>query len=71
MQKNVGTVDRVLRGLGAIAMGVAAALVPLPLWARVPVFGLLAVYLAFSTLSGTCLGYRLMGRSTCPTRGLQ
>jgi hypothetical protein len=66
VNRNVGIKDRVARALGALALGVCAFLAPLPLELRVPAFGLLAVYLLFTALAGTCLGYRLMGRSTCP-----
>jgi hypothetical protein len=63
---NVAGWDRVLRALGALAMVGGAVFAPLPLEVRVPAFGALAGYLVFSALAGTCFGYRLMGRSTCP-----
>lgn len=66
MRRNVGTSDRISRALVAFAMLACAVFAPLPLAVRVPVFGALAGYLVFSALAGTCLGYRLMGRSTCP-----
>ncbi len=66
MTKNVGTMDRVGRGLGAAAMMTCAFLAPLPLAARAAAFGLTGAYLLFTALAGTCLGYRLMGKSTCP-----
>lgn len=65
MKQNVGSFDRALRVLGAAAMVGGAALAPFPMEMRLPVFGGLSVYLLLTALSGTCLGYRLMGRSTC------
>ena len=65
MTKNVGTLDRVFRGLGAASMLTCAFMAPLPLEVRVPVFGSLGAYLLFSSLKGTCLGYRLLGKNTC------
>ena len=63
--RNVGNSERVLRGLAASLMGSCAVLAPLPLAIRLPAFGGMAAYLLFTALSGTCLGYRLMGKSTC------
>lgn len=68
MTTNVGKMDRVFRALGAIGMLAAAFLAPLPVEVRVPLFGLLAAYMSFTALAGTCLGYKLMGMSTCPVR---
>ena len=65
MHKNVGTVDRVARGVMAVGLLAAAWVAPLELAPRVLVFGIGAVYVAFTAFSGTCLGYRLMGKSTC------
>jgi hypothetical protein len=39
---------------------------PLSLGTRLVVFSLPAAYLLFTALAGTCLGYSLMGKSTCP-----
>jgi hypothetical protein len=65
MKQNLGSLDRVLRGLGALAMIVSGVLVPAHEAVRLGL-GLTGVYLAFTALAGSCLGYRLMGRSTCP-----
>ncbi|WP_437541381.1 DUF2892 domain-containing protein [Sorangium sp. So ce367] len=66
MKRNVGTQDRLLRVLGALALLACAWAAPLPLTARLSAFGLAGVYVMFTALSGTCLGYALLGRSTCP-----
>jgi hypothetical protein len=66
MMKNVGTLDRTLRTLAALAASLAAFLAPLPALPRAIGFGTFALYMAVTALSGTCLGYRLIGRSTCP-----
>jgi len=68
MNMNVGTADRIGRAVLAIA-GVALAVVMAqwPLLARVAAGGT-GVYLLATALVGTCLGYRLMGASTCPRR---
>lgn len=66
MKKNVGTADRWARAFGAVLLGVCAVIAPLSPALRFGVFGTMATYMAFSALAGTCLGYRLMGRSTCP-----
>lgn len=66
MSKNVGTIDRWGRGILAAALAVAAGVAPLPLAIRLPGFGLTASYLLLTALRGTCLGYRLLGLSTCP-----
>ena len=68
MIRNLASWDRLLRVLAAVAFGVAAVLAPVAPWTRLAAFGGTAVYLAFTALSGTCLGYRLMGASTCPTK---
>lgn len=66
MKKNVGSLDRIARALGAAAMFAAAALAPLH-WAWRLGLGVTGLYMAATVLAGTCLGYRLMGLSTCPT----
>jgi hypothetical protein len=66
MTKNVGHWDRVGRAIAAVLMGTCAVMAPLPLVVRIAALGLPAVYIALTALAGTCLGYRLTGRSTCP-----
>jgi hypothetical protein len=66
--RNVGSSDRVVRVVAAVGFGVAAFMAPLSLSIRLAGFGSTALFLLYSALSGTCLGYRLMGRSTCPLK---
>jgi len=61
MKHNVGTGERILRGVLGIGMVASAIVTPVPL-----VVGALGGYLALTSLAGTCLGYRMLGRSTCP-----
>jgi hypothetical protein len=65
MKTNLGTMDRVFRAVGATAMITCAVMAPLSLPVRVATFGVLGAYLFFTSLVGTCFGYRLMGKSTC------
>jgi hypothetical protein len=64
MKQNLGSLDRVLRGLGALAMIISGVVVPAQEAVRLGL-GVTGVYLAFTALAGSCLGYRLLGRSTC------
>ena len=66
MKKNVGTKDRVFRALAGLMMLVCSLMAPLPLAVRVAGFGMMGAYLLFTAAAGTCLGYRLMGKSSCP-----
>lgn len=65
MKRNLGNGERLLRGVGGLAMGTCAVMAPLPLAARLALFGVTEGYLLLSALAGTCLGYTLMGKSTC------
>lgn len=65
MKKNLGSMDRAARGLGALGMVVGAFVAPVEMAVRVGL-GATGVYVLFTALAGTCLGYRLMGLSTCP-----
>jgi DUF2892 family protein len=69
MERNLGTSDRTLRGFAVVALLAGAIFAPLPLLVRVPAFGALAAYLLYTSLSGTCLGYALLGKSTCSAPG--
>ena len=62
---NLGRADRIMRVVTAIAFIVGAIIAPIPLIARIALAAN-ALYLLGSSLMGTCLGYKLMGVSTCP-----
>lgn len=67
MSKNLGNLDRTMRVVGAIVSFVLAFTLPVPLIAQIAI-GLNGVYLLGSSLVGTCLGYKLIGVSTCPIK---
>lgn len=66
MKQNAGTWDRILRAISGSALLVGAVVAPLPLLARVLALGGTGAYLTGSALVGSCLGYRMIGISTCP-----
>jgi hypothetical protein len=66
MTKNMGNWDRALRGIAATALFTCSVMAPLALAVRAIAFGGMGAYVAFTALVGTCLGYRIMGKSTCP-----
>ncbi|AGC47032.1 hypothetical protein MYSTI_05756 [Myxococcus stipitatus DSM 14675] len=66
MKRNVGNLERLFRALGGVGLLVCAVMAPLPLAFRLAACGGLGVYMLFTALAGSCLGYALMGRSTCP-----
>jgi hypothetical protein len=68
MQRNVGKSDRIVRAIGGLAMALCAVQAPFPPLFRVAVFGGMGTYLLFTAVWGTCFGYRLLGRSTCPSK---
>jgi hypothetical protein len=65
MPKNLGSPDRLLRLAAAVALLVAALVAPLGVWLRLGALAAPGAYLLVTALAGTCLGYTLMGRSTC------
>ena len=65
MSQNLGKTDRLLRTAAAILLFTCSVMAPLPLTGRLLGCALPGAYLLFTALVGTCLGYRLMGRSTC------
>jgi len=67
MSQNLGNADRLARVLAAVALFGAVVIAPLPLLAQVAL-ALTGVYVAGTSLVGTCLGYKLMGVSTCPVK---
>jgi hypothetical protein len=68
MKKNLGTSDRVARVLGGGSLLTCGFLAALPLAVRAAVFGTMGVYLLMTALVGTCAGYALMGKSSCPPK---
>lgn len=67
MLKNLGKADRTLRVVLASVAACCAVLAPYSLGWKLGLLAPSAVYLLLTALTGTCLGYRLMGKSTCPT----
>lgn len=67
MSKNLGSLDRFLRALAALSLLSCSVLAPFSLTIRLLAFGLPGAYFLFSTMTGTCLAYRMLGRSTCST----
>ena len=70
MQNNLATWDRIFRVLAALLLEAGAVWSPLPesTGLRVAGFGLMGAYMLYTALAGTCLGYRLIGFSTCPLK---
>ncbi|HYP86903.1 MAG TPA: DUF2892 domain-containing protein [Polyangiaceae bacterium] len=64
MKKNLNTMHRSVRALAAVGMAGCAAVAPVSHAAQLGL-GALAAYLGFTALAGSCVGLRLMGRSTC------
>ena len=64
MTKNLGILDRFLRLLGTAGLALGAGAAPLPLVARVAL-GASGLYLLGTVFFGACLGYRVLGLSTC------
>ena len=68
MKNNIASRDRILRAIAGLTMFTSSFFVPLPLLVRVLALGLGGVYMVATALVGTCLGYKLMGVSTCPVQ---
>jgi hypothetical protein len=66
MRKNVGGTERFLRLIAAMGFFTCSVMAPLPWAVRVATFGVLGCYMVLTAISARCLGYRLLGRSTCP-----
>jgi hypothetical protein len=66
MKKNVGGIERAMRGFAGAVMLSAGLWAPLPWAVRLVGLGAMGAYMLFTAVAGTCFGYRLMGRSTCP-----
>jgi hypothetical protein len=66
MKQNAASWDRILRAIVGLALFGSSFFAPLPLLARVLGLGFGGAYMIATALVGTCLGYKLMGFSTCP-----
>ena len=64
---NLGNADRIARVIAAVVLFVLSFTLTLPLLAQLAM-AVNGVYLLGSSLAGTCLGYKLMGVSTCPIK---
>ena len=69
MKPNAASWDRALRAIAGCGMLLCSLFAPLPLLVRVLAFGGGGVYMLGSAIVGSCLGYRMMGISTCPVDG--
>jgi hypothetical protein len=67
LNPNLGNADRTIRAITAVAMLIASFTTPVPLTAAVGL-ALTGLYLIGTSLVGTCLGYKLIGVSTCPIK---
>jgi len=67
MKQNTATWDRIFRAVAGIGMIVGAVVAPLPWLVRALGLGGGGAYLLATALAGSCLGYKMMGISTCPT----
>lgn len=66
MKKNVANWERTIRAMAGLGMLACAAMAPFSLQLRLASFGVVGLYMLGTALAGTCLGYKLMGRSSCP-----
>jgi hypothetical protein len=67
MVHNLGSADRSARVVAAVALFAAAVAAPVPVLAQLAL-ALTGVYMVGTSLVGTCLGYKLIGVSTCPIK---
>jgi hypothetical protein len=68
MKKNIGTSERIARALGGASLLMCSFLAPFPQAVRMAVFGTMGVYLLITAVVGSCAGYALMGKSSCPPK---
>lgn len=68
MKQNTASWDRIVRAIAGLGMLAASFAAPLPLLVRVLALGFGGAYMIGTALAGTCLGYKLMGISTCPVQ---
>ena len=66
MKKNAARWDRAVRAVAGGGMLVCSVFAPPPFLVRVLALGGGGVYMLGTALAGTCLGYKMMGISTCP-----
>jgi hypothetical protein len=66
MVRNIGNIDRIARAVAVVPLTACSFMAPFPVVTRLIAFALPALYMAFTVLRGTCLGYLMMGKSTCP-----
>ena len=67
MANNLGSADRIARVIASVALFVGAAAAPVPPLVQIAL-ALTGLYMLGSSLVGTCLGYKLIGVSTCPIK---
>jgi hypothetical protein len=68
MKQNVARRDRVIRAVAGVGMLAAGVFAPLPALVRLLALGGGGVYMLATAVFGACLGYRMLGISTCRTR---
>jgi len=66
MKRNVARWERIARALAGGGLLAGSFWAPLPPLARLLAFGGGGIYLLATALAGTCLGYKMLGISTCP-----
>ena len=66
MKPNAATWDRIIRAIAGCGMLTCSLLAPFPVLVRLVALGCGGAYLLGTALVGSCLGYRMMGISTCP-----
>lgn len=62
MQKNIGTSDRIVRFILALAFFTLAY------WQSSVVFLIVGLFTLYETLVGWCLFYQIIGKNTCPIK---
>lgn len=67
MNKNVGSVDRTVRALGAVVLVVAGVLAGASGWSAILLYGIAAVLVVTAAVA-SCPLYSILGLRTCPLR---
>ena len=65
MTQNIGTRDRTVRAVASLVFFACTVAAPFPIHVRIFAFAIPGIYMMGTVLVGTCVGYKLMGRSTC------